>query len=200
MYGLLTRRLWDDPSSVSTALTHFPTLCSVGWIFHLCGILDLASPISFVQAVLFILVPHFFIPHGTQWMSPQLYAWARNTFSAVYTIELCFLVPKIVCKTKSFSFIQKLYSMCRGIHLKELHWLSVKFCCKYKSATLAYRHFKGSLPPYLSSSLSTYEPSRSLRSWKKSCLKSPSETWNLSGNILLVSWHSLFGTHYQPIS
>ena len=48
--------------------------------------------------------------------------------------------------------------------LKELHWLPVKFRCQYKIATLAYRHFEGSLPPYLSSSLCTYEPSRSLRS------------------------------------
>ncbi|WP_419618910.1 hypothetical protein, partial [Thiolapillus sp.] len=30
--------------------------------------------------------------------------------------------------------------------LKELHWLPVKFRCQYKIATLAYRHFEGSLP------------------------------------------------------
>ena len=30
--------------------------------------------------------------------------------------------------------------------------------------------------------------------------KSPSETWNLLGNVLLVSWRCLFGIHYQPIS
>ena len=47
--------------------------------------------------------------------------------------------------------------------LKELHWLPVKFRCQYKIATLAYRHFEGSLPPYLSSSLCAYEPSRSLQ-------------------------------------
>ena len=35
---------------------------------------------------------------------------------------------------------------------------------------------------------------------KKSYSKSPSETWNLSGNVLLVSWRRLFGSHYQPIS
>ncbi|WP_419600785.1 reverse transcriptase domain-containing protein [Thiolapillus sp.] len=57
--------------------------------------------------------------------------------------------------------------------LKELHWLPVKFRCQYKIATLAYRHFEGSLPPYLSSSLCTYEPSRSLRSSKEKLLKIP---------------------------
>ena len=57
--------------------------------------------------------------------------------------------------------------------LKELHWLPVKFCCQYKIATLAYHHFEGSLPPYLSSSLCTYEPSRSLRSSNEKLLKIP---------------------------
>ena len=55
--------------------------------------------------------------------------------------------------------------------LKELHWLPVKFRCQYKVANLAYRHFEGSLPPYLSSSLCTYEPSRSLRSSNEKLLK-----------------------------
>ena len=44
--------------------------------------------------------------------------------------------------------------------LKELHWLPVKFCCQYKIATLAYRHFDRS-----------YEPSRSLRSSNEKLLK-----------------------------
>ena len=55
--------------------------------------------------------------------------------------------------------------------LKELHWLPVKFRCRYEIATLAYRHFEGSLPPYLSSSLCTYEPPRSLRSSREKLLK-----------------------------
>ena len=55
--------------------------------------------------------------------------------------------------------------------LKELHWLPVKFRCQYKITTLAYLHFEGSLPPYLSSSLCTYEPSRSLRSSNEKLLK-----------------------------
>ena len=57
--------------------------------------------------------------------------------------------------------------------LEELHWLPVKFRCQYKIATLAYRHFDGSLPPYLSSSLCTYEPSRFLRSSNEKLLKIP---------------------------
>ena len=35
---------------------------------------------------------------------------------------------------------------------------------------------------------------------KKSYLKSPSETRDLSGNVLLVSWRRLLGTHHQLIS
>ena len=55
--------------------------------------------------------------------------------------------------------------------LKELHWLPVKYRIQYKLATLAFRHFDGTLPPYLSSSLCTYQPSRSLRSSTERLLK-----------------------------
>ena len=57
--------------------------------------------------------------------------------------------------------------------LKELHWLPVKFRCQYRISTLAYRHFERSLPPYLSSSLCTYEPSRCLRSSNEKLIKIP---------------------------
>ena len=60
---------------------------------------------------------------------------------------------------------------------KELHWLPVKFRFQYKIATLAYHHFEGSLPLYLSSSLCTYESSRSLQSSNEKLLKIPK--WNL---------------------
>ena len=84
--------------------------------------------------------------------------------------------------------------------LKELHWLHVKSHFQYKITTLAYRHFEGSLPPYfLHLSASMNHPGLSDFP-KKSYSKSPSETWNLSGNVLLVSWRRLLGTHYQPIS
>ena len=46
--------------------------------------------------------------------------------------------------------------------LKELHWLPVKYCIQYKLTTLVFRHFDDTLPPYLSSSLCTYQPSERL--------------------------------------
>ena len=55
--------------------------------------------------------------------------------------------------------------------LKELHWLPVKYCIQYKLTTLTFRRFHGTLPPYLSSSLCTYQPSRSLRSSTDRLLK-----------------------------
>ena len=57
--------------------------------------------------------------------------------------------------------------------LKELHWLPVKYRIQYKLATLAFHHFDGTLPPYLSSSLCTYQPSRSHRSSTERLLKIP---------------------------
>ena len=57
--------------------------------------------------------------------------------------------------------------------LKDLHWLPIKQRCRYKIAVLVYRHFDGSLPAYLSQSLTTYVPSRTLRSSAEKLLKLP---------------------------
>ena len=56
--------------------------------------------------------------------------------------------------------------------VKELHWLPVTFRCQYKIATLAYRHFEGSLPPYLSSSLCLALSDLLMKSCSKSKAKS----------------------------
>ena len=57
--------------------------------------------------------------------------------------------------------------------LKELHWLPVTFRPQYKIAVLAYRFFDGTLPPYLSATLSQYIPARSLRSSNQKLLTVP---------------------------
>ena len=57
--------------------------------------------------------------------------------------------------------------------LRELHWLPVTYRIKFKIATLAYRHFDGSLPPYLSHSLTTYRPLEKLRSCQEKLLITP---------------------------
>ena len=48
--------------------------------------------------------------------------------------------------------------------LKQLHWLPVKARCDYKIAVMAYKFFDGTLPSYLSKTLSARCPSRNLRS------------------------------------
>ena len=77
--------------------------------------------------------------------------------------------------------------------LKELHWLPVKYRIQYK---LAFRHFDGTLPPYLSSSLCTYQPSRSLRSSTERLLKIPKTNLKTFGersfgHIAPTVWTSL---------
>ena len=68
-------------------------------------------------------------------------------------------------------FLQVSYERGVGcIITSQLHWLPVKYRIQYKLATLAFRHFDGTLPPYLSS-LCTYQPSRSLRSSTERLLK-----------------------------
>jgi len=65
--------------------------------------------------------------------------------------------------------------------LQELHWLPVDSRIKYKICTLAFRHFEGTLPPYLSSKLVSYCPSRSLRSSGEKLLKAPRFNLKSSG-------------------
>ena len=80
--------------------------------------------------------------------------------------------------------------------LKELHWLPVKYHIQYKLTTLAFHHFDGTLPPYLSSSLCTYQPSRSLRSSTERLLKIPKTNLKTFGErsfgyIAPTVWNSL---------
>ena len=85
--------------------------------------------------------------------------------------------------------------------LKELHCLPVKYRIQYKLATLAFRHFDGTLLPYLSFSLCTYQPSRSLRSSterQKDCSKFQKQTRKPSVNVLLVTLLRLSGTLCRP--
>ena len=57
--------------------------------------------------------------------------------------------------------------------LKELHWLPVRARCQYKIATLAYRHFDGTLAPSLSACLTIHNPVRNLRSSNNKLLVVP---------------------------
>jgi len=80
--------------------------------------------------------------------------------------------------------------------LKGLHWLPVKYCIQYKLTALAFHHFNGTLPPYLSSSLWTYQPSCSLCSLTEQLLKLPKTNLKTFGGrffgyIALTVWNSL---------
>ena len=66
--------------------------------------------------------------------------------------------------------------------LEKLHWLPVEARIHYKIATLAFRHFENSLPPYLSELLHTYQPSRTLRSSSEKLLKVPKPNLKSAGN------------------
>ena len=65
--------------------------------------------------------------------------------------------------------------------LKQLHWLPVESRITFKVATLAYRHFDGSLPQYLSNSLTTYQSSRTLRSSTERLLRVPKTNLQSAG-------------------
>ena len=57
--------------------------------------------------------------------------------------------------------------------MKKLHWLPLSERTVFKLATLSFRYFDGTLPPYLSYCLSSYSSSRSLRSSSQELLAVP---------------------------
>ena len=80
--------------------------------------------------------------------------------------------------------------------LQHLHWLPVKYRCQYKILVFAYRYFLGTLPTYLSASLTTYQPSRTLRSASEKLLKVPKRNLKSFGQrsfsyLAPIFWNAL---------
>ena len=57
--------------------------------------------------------------------------------------------------------------------LKELHWLPIERCLQYKVLLYTYKALHDISPSYLTDLLVPYQPTRSLRSEKKSILQVP---------------------------
>ena len=85
--------------------------------------------------------------------------------------------------------------------LKQLHWLPVEAGIQYKVATLADRHFEGTLPLYLSSVLHAYQPSRSEKIPKvpKTNLKSAGNSCQVPSTIRLELSTILTSSHSFPL-
>ena len=81
--------------------------------------------------------------------------------------------------------------------LRELHWLPVKLRCQFKIASLAFRHFEGSLPRYLSDALVTRKPPRVVRSANVRRLHPPKKPKRVTvggrsfAHIAPVVWNAL---------
>ena len=79
--------------------------------------------------------------------------------------------------------------------LAELHWLPVRRRIDYKMAVLCYKAYRQEQPPYLSSSLQSYAPSRSLRSSSAELLHVPKHKTVLGSRRFSVAapriWNNL---------
>ena len=90
--------------------------------------------------------------------------------------------------------------------LRELHWLPIKARCQYKIAVLAYQYFDGSLPEYLTTSLTVpkRKTSLTLRSSNEKRLEVPIPNMKTAGGHAFSStapsvWNSLpIGLRNQP--
>ena len=66
--------------------------------------------------------------------------------------------------------------------LAQLHWLPVQQRIQHKMGTLAFRHFDGSLPPYLAEKLAHHKTSRTLRSSEQLLLSTPQTKLRTAGD------------------
>ena len=85
-------------------------------------------------------------------------------------------------------------TVCTSLHC--VYWIRHFTAGLYRLATLAFRHFNGTLPPYLSVSLCTYQPSRFLCSSPERLLKIPKTNLKTFGGgsfgyIVPTVWNSL---------
>ena len=85
-----------------------------------------------------------------------------NSVLAGMTSEQIALLQKIQNQAARLTFCKKHHNYVNPL-LKKLHWLPVSKRIVFKLATLSFRCFDGTLPPYLSSCLSPYSSSSSLR-------------------------------------
>ena len=76
--------------------------------------------------------------------------------------------------------------------LEKVHWLPVDAYICYKVATLDFRHFQNSIPPYLLKLLHTYQPSWTLRSSSEILLKVPKINLKSAGNRSFHFLHLFF--------
>ena len=90
----------------------------------------------------------------------MVYNWSAYRLQR---IQNC--VARLIIKKRKYDHITPF--------IYELHWLPLEFRIQYKLAVLAFRHFEGTLPTYLSAMLCMYESARSLRSSTERLLKSP---------------------------
>ena len=78
-----------------------------------------------------------------------------------------------VCKTASPGLLSSREMYGRDGHLKDLHWLLVRYRIDFKIETLVYKVKSSLQPVFLSSLISDYAPIRSLRSTETHILHTP---------------------------
>ncbi len=74
-------------------------------------------------------------------------------------------MARVLTKSRKYDHITQI--------LPSLHWLPIKFRISYKIVLLAYKALNGISPAYLTSLLSRYNPTRSLRSQNSRLLVVP---------------------------
>ncbi len=97
---------------------------------------------------------HAFMTNRLDYCNALLGGWPASSINKLQIVQN--VAARVLTRLRKYDHITPI--------LHSLHWLPIKFCISYKILILTFKALNGLAPVYLTSLLSRYNPSRSLRS------------------------------------
>ena len=131
---------------------------------------------------------HGFISSKLDSCNSLLYGLPQSLIDRLQAVQNC--AARLVTRSRKHDHITPI--------LKQLHWLPIYGCIKYKKLLLTFKALHGLVPSHITEILQPYKPSRSLRSSCKGLLTVPSAKLKKYGfRSFSFAVPIQFGTHCQ---
>ncbi len=146
--------------------SYFP--CNKRAFFHLRNIAKLRNMLSVSDAEKLV---HAFMTSRRNYCNALLGGCPPSSINKLQIVQNA--AARVLTRSRKYDHIIPI--------LQSLHWLPIKFCIRYKLLLLTYKALNGLAPAYLTSLLSCYNPTRSLRSQNSGLLVVPRITKSTKG-------------------
>ncbi len=132
--------------------------------FHLRNIVKLWNmlPVSDAEKLVLGMLVHAFMTSRLDYCNALLGGCPASSINKLQVVQNA--AARVLTRSRKYDITPILQS---------LHWLPIKYRISYKILLLAYKAINGLAPAYLTSLLSCYNPSRSLRSQNSGLLVVP---------------------------